>query len=123
MKVLFMDVMPCLFAKIKGYFMRLYDASAKDEFVDCCTSDIRSAIELVMRDEFSKKQPTSPNNPPNNPLLDLAQSATPRPKPKGFFSSILNRVGLDDDDGKRIMTRSKTKKRDGTKQKRKRRSH
>ena len=54
MKDLFMDVIPCLFAKIKGYIIRLYDKDYDDdELVNCCGSNIQSAIELAMRKEFN----------------------------------------------------------------------
>lgn len=53
MKDLFMDVIPCLFAKIKGYIIRLYDKDYdEDELVNCCGSNIQSAIELAMRKEY-----------------------------------------------------------------------
>ena len=53
MKDLFMDVIPCLFAKIKGYIIRLYDKNYdEDELVNCCGSNIQSAIELAMRKDY-----------------------------------------------------------------------
>jgi len=53
MKDLFMDVIPCLFAKIKGYIIRLYDKDYdEDELVNCCGSSIQSAIELAMRKDY-----------------------------------------------------------------------
>jgi hypothetical protein len=115
--------------------LRLYDASATDEFVDCCTSDIKSAIELVMHSEFSKVQPMSPNNYGAylNPTL---------PKPaavanNGFFNTLYANMtslagynqtypningttSLNDGKVKNfIVTRSRYKRQDG-KKKRKR---
>lgn len=53
MKDLFMDVIPCLFAKIKGYIIRLYNKDYdEDELVNCCGSSIQSAIELAMRKDY-----------------------------------------------------------------------
>jgi len=53
MKDLFMDVIPCLFAKIKGYIIRLYDKDYdEDDLVNCCGSSIQSAIELAMRKDY-----------------------------------------------------------------------
>ena len=48
MKVLFTETIPCLYGKIKGYVMRQYDPNYKDEFVDCCLSDIQLAIKYVL---------------------------------------------------------------------------
>jgi hypothetical protein len=99
MKALFMEIMPCLFAKIKGYFMRLYDANAKDEFVDCCTSDIRSAVELVMGADFARQpsaglaHPDFSANPGNLSTLlnpDMSPNLNYKPPEKGYFASGLS---------------------------------
>lgn len=52
MKILFTETIPCLYGKIKGYVMRQYDPDYKDEFVDCCLSDIQLAIKYVLSVQF-----------------------------------------------------------------------
>ena len=53
LKDLFMDIIPCLFAKIKGYIIRLYDKNYDDDdLVNCCGSNIQSAIELAMNKDY-----------------------------------------------------------------------
>jgi hypothetical protein len=55
MKVLFNELIPCLYGRIKGYIMSWYDATPT-EFENCCISDIKEALEYVMRRNFSEKQ-------------------------------------------------------------------
>lgn len=57
MKILFTETIPCLYGKVKGYIMRQYDPNYKDEFVDCCLSDIQLAIKYVLSAQFG-----SPDN-------------------------------------------------------------
>lgn len=52
MKILFTETIPCLYGKVKGYVTRQYDPNYKDEFVDCCLSDIQLAIKYVLSVQF-----------------------------------------------------------------------
>jgi hypothetical protein len=68
MKILFTETIPCLYGKIKGYVMRQYDPNYKDEFVDCCLSDIQLAIKYVLSEQFGSPDnkfvgPVKPNEP------------------------------------------------------------
>jgi hypothetical protein len=57
LKVLFTETIPCLYAKVKGYLMKLYDPSAKDEFIDCCFSDIQKAVQMVLTKDYYSDKP------------------------------------------------------------------
>ena len=57
LKVLFTETIPCLYANVKGYLMKLYDPNAKDAFMDCCFSDIQTAVQMVLTNQYYSDKP------------------------------------------------------------------